>query len=109
MTLIELNDLSKSYGPREVLRKLGWRVDYYLPHRLDEGYGLSEANAASTTNSAVSQRSELILSATLPNIFKLEIPNDFTPSGLSGGQPPIVSLVKVHEEGLPPVAGFHGV
>jgi single-stranded-DNA-specific exonuclease len=25
----------------EVLRKLGWRVDAYLPHRLDEGYGLS--------------------------------------------------------------------
>jgi len=25
----------------EVLRPLGWRVDFYLPHRLDEGYGLS--------------------------------------------------------------------
>ena len=25
----------------EVLRPLGWQVDYYLPHRLDEGYGLS--------------------------------------------------------------------
>jgi single-stranded-DNA-specific exonuclease len=25
----------------EVLRRLGWTVDYYLPHRLDEGYGLS--------------------------------------------------------------------
>ena len=25
----------------EVLRALGWRVDYYLPHRMDEGYGLS--------------------------------------------------------------------
>ncbi len=25
----------------EVLRKLGWRVDAYLPHRMDEGYGLS--------------------------------------------------------------------
>ena len=26
----------------EVLRALGWSVDYYLPHRLDEGYGLSQ-------------------------------------------------------------------
>jgi single-stranded-DNA-specific exonuclease len=25
----------------EVLRKLGWRVESYLPHRMDEGYGLS--------------------------------------------------------------------
>jgi single-stranded-DNA-specific exonuclease len=25
----------------EVLRALGWKVDAYLPHRLDEGYGLS--------------------------------------------------------------------
>jgi single-stranded-DNA-specific exonuclease len=25
----------------EVLRPLGWTVDFYLPHRLDEGYGLS--------------------------------------------------------------------
>ena len=25
----------------EVLRALGWRVDFYLPHRMDEGYGLS--------------------------------------------------------------------
>ena len=25
----------------EVLRGLGWRVDFYLPHRMDEGYGLS--------------------------------------------------------------------
>jgi len=25
----------------EVLRRLGWRVDAYLPHRMDEGYGLS--------------------------------------------------------------------
>ena len=25
----------------EALRTLGWRVDCYLPHRLDEGYGLS--------------------------------------------------------------------
>jgi single-stranded-DNA-specific exonuclease len=26
----------------EVFEKLGWRVDYYLPHRLEEGYGLSQ-------------------------------------------------------------------
>lgn len=26
----------------EVLRRLGWTVDCYLPHRLEEGYGLSE-------------------------------------------------------------------
>lgn len=26
----------------EVLHKLGWTAQYYLPHRLDEGYGLSQ-------------------------------------------------------------------
>jgi single-stranded-DNA-specific exonuclease len=26
----------------EVLRTLGWQVDFYLPHRMDEGYGLSQ-------------------------------------------------------------------
>jgi len=26
----------------EVLTALGWRVNQYLPHRLDEGYGLSQ-------------------------------------------------------------------
>ena len=26
----------------EVLSALGWKVDFYLPHRLDEGYGLSQ-------------------------------------------------------------------
>ena len=26
----------------EVLRALGWRVNFYLPHRMDEGYGLSQ-------------------------------------------------------------------
>ena len=25
----------------EVLRPLGWKVDFYLPNRMDEGYGLS--------------------------------------------------------------------
>ena len=25
----------------EVFRALGWRVEFYLPHRMDEGYGLS--------------------------------------------------------------------
>ncbi len=29
----------------EVLRKLGWRVDAYLPSRMDEGYGLSRDGA----------------------------------------------------------------
>jgi single-stranded-DNA-specific exonuclease len=29
----------------EVLRRLGWTVDYYLPHRRDEGYGLSREAA----------------------------------------------------------------
>ncbi|HEY0455486.1 MAG TPA: single-stranded-DNA-specific exonuclease RecJ [Verrucomicrobiae bacterium] len=27
----------------DVLRKLGWQVQYYLPHRLEEGYGLSRS------------------------------------------------------------------
>jgi single-stranded-DNA-specific exonuclease len=26
----------------DVLRPLGWKVQYYLPHRMDEGYGLSQ-------------------------------------------------------------------
>jgi len=26
----------------EVMQVLGWKVDYYLPHRLEEGYGLSQ-------------------------------------------------------------------
>ncbi len=26
----------------EVLRSLGWTAEYYLPHRMDEGYGLSQ-------------------------------------------------------------------
>jgi len=26
----------------DVLRRLGWRVDCYLPHRMDEGYGLTQ-------------------------------------------------------------------
>ena len=29
----------------EVLRRLGWSVEAYLPHRLDEGYGLTRAGA----------------------------------------------------------------
>lgn len=27
----------------EVLKVLGWQIDYYLPHRMDEGYGLTQA------------------------------------------------------------------
>jgi len=30
----------------EVLTALGWKVECYLPHRIDEGYGLSEEAAA---------------------------------------------------------------
>ena len=30
----------------EVLNRLGWKADYYLPHRMDEGYGLSEESLA---------------------------------------------------------------
>ena len=26
----------------DVLRPLGWKVEFYLPHRMDEGYGLSQ-------------------------------------------------------------------
>src|SRR6185436_1372033 len=26
----------------EVLGRLGWKADFYLPHRMDEGYGLSQ-------------------------------------------------------------------
>src|ERR1700722_5436885 len=26
----------------ETLRALGWQVNFYLPHRMDEGYGLSQ-------------------------------------------------------------------
>ena len=29
----------------ETLRALGWNVNYYLPHRMDEGYGLSRDGA----------------------------------------------------------------
>ncbi len=29
----------------EVLRRLGWQVDHYLPHRMEEGYGLSAEGA----------------------------------------------------------------
>src|SRR5207237_1455251 len=27
----------------EVLRALGWMVEFYLPHRMEEGYGLSRS------------------------------------------------------------------
>src|SRR5688572_11863510 len=26
----------------ETLRRLGWQAEFYLPHRMDEGYGLSQ-------------------------------------------------------------------
>ena len=31
----------------EVLEEFGWAIDYYLPHRLNEGYGLSQSAVAS--------------------------------------------------------------
>jgi single-stranded-DNA-specific exonuclease len=34
----------------EVLRTLGWRVECYLPHRLDEGYGLSKDGVENCLN-----------------------------------------------------------
>lgn len=34
----------------EVLTALGWRVDTYLPHRMDEGYGLSRAGVENCLN-----------------------------------------------------------
>jgi len=34
----------------EVLTALGWRVNAYLPHRLDEGYGLSQAAVENCLN-----------------------------------------------------------
>jgi len=43
----------------EVLRPLGWRVDFYLPNRMDEGYGLSQEDA---------QRRLSILQATLGEV-----------------------------------------
>lgn len=30
----------------EVFRRLGWQADYYLPHRFEEGYGLSREGVA---------------------------------------------------------------
>lgn len=34
----------------EVLRALGWRVEYYLPHRMEEGYGLSRDGVENCLN-----------------------------------------------------------
>ena len=34
----------------EVLRALGWQVDFYLPHRMDEGYGLSRDGVENCLN-----------------------------------------------------------
>lgn len=33
-----------------VLRRLGWRVEAYLPHRMDEGYGLTREGAENCLN-----------------------------------------------------------
>lgn len=34
----------------EVFERLGWRADFYLPHRMDEGYGLSRDAAENCLN-----------------------------------------------------------
>ncbi|HEU0009990.1 MAG TPA: single-stranded-DNA-specific exonuclease RecJ, partial [Verrucomicrobiae bacterium] len=34
----------------EVLSALGWKADYYLPHRMDEGYGLSQSGVENCLN-----------------------------------------------------------
>lgn len=34
----------------ETLRALGWTVNYYLPHRMDEGYGLSQEGVENCLN-----------------------------------------------------------
>lgn len=34
----------------EVLRALGWTVEFYLPHRMDEGYGLSQSGVENCFN-----------------------------------------------------------
>ena len=53
----------------EVLRPLGWRVDFYLPNRMDEGYGLSadgvenclKKYSASTDSSGATSQTTLLL------------------------------------------------
>ncbi|MDB6039788.1 MAG: recJ [Verrucomicrobiales bacterium] len=42
----------------EVLNALGWRVQYYLPHRIDEGYGLS---VEATENCVAKLKPKLLL------------------------------------------------
>lgn len=34
----------------EVLRALGWKLDFYLPHRIEEGYGLSREGVENCLN-----------------------------------------------------------
>jgi len=34
----------------EVFGALGWQADYYLPHRMDEGYGLSQSGVENCLN-----------------------------------------------------------
>jgi len=34
----------------EVFGALGWKADYYLPHRMDEGYGLSQSGVENCLN-----------------------------------------------------------
>ena len=41
----------------EVLRPLGWRVEFYLPNRMDEGYGLSARRRGKLSEKISSQTS----------------------------------------------------
>ncbi len=42
----DVDGVSSSALLLEGMRRLGWRVDAYLPHRMDEGYGLSAEGVA---------------------------------------------------------------
>jgi single-stranded-DNA-specific exonuclease len=42
----DVDGVSSSALLLEGMRRLGWQVDAYLPHRMDEGYGLSADGAA---------------------------------------------------------------
>ena len=46
----DVDGVTSSALLREVLVALGWRVHCYLPHRMDEGYGLSQEAAARCLN-----------------------------------------------------------
>src|SRR4051812_19010051 len=50
----------------EVLRALGWQVEFYLPHRMEEGYGLS-------TDGVDNCLKKFSVSATSPNTVLLAV------------------------------------